>query len=106
MPKNQPNPIREREQTLIRLYSYCKLGMTPQRFDAKWDVDQIVIADICSRSLSTVQCWFAKGKSYRRPQATDLRHLALMDFLLEHYEEIPEQLRNLLCPADESGNQS
>jgi predicted nucleic acid-binding protein len=30
----------------------------------------------------------------------DLRHLALMDFLLEHYEEIPEQLRNLLCPPD------
>jgi hypothetical protein len=29
----------------------------------------------------------------------DLRHLALMNFLLERFEDIPEELRNLLCPA-------
>jgi hypothetical protein len=106
MPKNKPNPIREREQRLIQLYSYCQLGMTPQQFYTKWDVDRAAIADICSRSVTTVQRWFSKGKTHRRPTPTDLRHLALMDFLLEHYEEIPEELRNLLCPADESGNPS
>jgi hypothetical protein len=29
-----------------------------------------------------------------------LYHLALMDFLLEHWEDIPEELRNQLCPSD------
>lgn len=100
MPKNQPKPIREREQKLIKLYGYCQLGMTPQQFYAKWDVDQDALALICSRSISTVQGWFTKGKTHRRPQPRDLRHLALMDFLLEHYEEIPEHLRNLLCLSD------
>ncbi len=106
MANKKPKPIREREQKLIQLYSYCQLGMTPQRFYAKWDVDHTAIADICSRSISTVRRWFSRGKSHRRPQPNDLRHLALMDFLLEHYEEIPEKLRNLLSPLDESGNQS
>jgi hypothetical protein len=29
----------------------------------------------------------------------DLRHLAFMDFVLEHYEEIPPELLNVLCPG-------
>jgi hypothetical protein len=97
-------PLTKREHSLIQLYSYCELGMTPQRFYAKWDVNHEITALICSRSITTVQRWFSKGKSHRCPKPQDLRHLALMDFLLEHYEEIPEQLRNLLCIPDRSTN--
>ena len=93
----KPRPLTEREQTLIDLYGYCQLGMTPQQFYAKWQVTHEVIAFICSRSMSTVRHWFRRGKNYRRPQPSDLRHLALMDFLLEHYEDIPEHLLNVLC---------
>jgi hypothetical protein len=95
-------PLTEREQQLIEFYGYCQLGMTPQEFYAKWQVDQQTLALICSRSLTTVQGWFSRGRSYRRPQPSDLRHLALMDFLLEHYEAIPEELWNLLCPKQGS----
>lgn len=93
----KPRPLSERELYLIELYSNCQLGMTPQQFYAKWDVTYETIAWICSRSLSTVRFWFVKGKNYRPPQHYDLRNLALMDFLLEHFEEIPEELKNLLC---------
>lgn len=96
----KPRPLTEREQTLIDLYGYCSLGMTPQQFYAKWQVNHEVIAFICSRSTSTVRCWFRKDSNYRRPKSSDLRHLALMDFLLEHYEDIPENLFNLLCPPN------
>jgi hypothetical protein len=71
--------------------------MTPQQFYAKWDVTQEVIALICSRSKATVGSWFSRGYTRRYPTGNDLRHLALMDFLLEHFEEIPEELRKLLC---------
>lgn len=94
-----PRLLTPREQHLIELYSYCQLGMTPQRFYAKWQVSQETIAFICSRSISTVRCWFRRGRSYRRPTSTDLRHLALMDFLLENFEQIPENLRDGLCPS-------
>lgn len=90
-------PLTQRERDLIQFYSNCQLGMTPQRFYAKWPVTQEILAAVCSRSISTVQCWFSRGRSYRRPQPADLRHLALMDFVLEHFEEIPTELINLLC---------
>ncbi len=96
----KPRPLTEREQTLIDLYGYCQLGMTPQQFYAKWQVTHEAIAFICSRSMSTVRCWFRRGGNHRRPQPTDMRHLALMDFLLEHYEDIPPELLNLLCLSE------
>ena len=93
----KPRPLTEREQNLINLYGYRQLGMTPQQFYAKWQVSHEVIALICSRSMPTVRRWFKRSGNYRRPTAADLRHLALMDFLLEHYEDIPEDLLNVLC---------
>ncbi len=103
MPKRRqspsiPRPLQERERTLIALYSHCKLGMTPQQFYTKWAVTQDELAEICCRSLSTVDRWFTQGRSHRPPTFNDLRHLALMDFLLEHFEEIPQALWKLLCP--------
>ena len=94
----KPRPLTERERNLISLYSHCQLGMTPQQFHAKWEVNYEELALICSRSLNTVRRWFIKGRFHRRPTPTDLRHLALMDFLLEHFEKIPKPLFDLLCP--------
>ncbi|MBE9128501.1 helix-turn-helix domain-containing protein [Coleofasciculus sp. LEGE 07092] len=85
---------------MIDLYSHCQLAMTPRQFHRKWDVNYETIAYICSRSTSTVQCWFRRGRDYRRPHPIDLRHLALMDFLLEHFEEIPETLTSVLCTPE------
>ena len=96
----KPHPLGEREQNLLQLYSRCQLGMTPQDFYSKWEVSQDQIASICSRSVSTVRNWFRTGQNYRSPLPSDLRHLALMDFLLEHWEDMPEELRNQLCPPD------
>lgn len=93
----KPRPLTQRELDLIEFYSHCQMGMTPREFYAKWRVSQSVLAQICSRSLSTVERWFSRGRNYRCPQPSDLRHLALMDFLLEHYEEIPTKLLDLLC---------
>ena len=93
-----PRPITERERTLIALYCYYQSQMTPQQFYAKWAVTHEQIAVICSRSITTVRRWFRREGNYRRPHSNDLRQLALMDFLLEHFEEIPKPLFDLLCP--------
>ncbi len=98
----KPRPLTEREQNLIDSYGYCQLGMTPQQFYAKWQVNYELLAFICSRSMTTVRGWFTRGRNHRRPTKADLRHLGLMDFLLEHYEELPPELLNLLCPDEPS----
>ena len=95
-----PRSLSEQEQRLIDLYSRCQLGMTPQQFYAKWQVSQEAIALICQRSPSTVQRWFSRGQHYRRPTSTDMRHLALVDFLLEHFSEIPDPLLVQLCAIE------
>ncbi|KAB8313934.1 hypothetical protein SD81_040635 [Tolypothrix campylonemoides VB511288] len=94
-----PNPrtLQARELHLISLYSHWEFGMTPREFYAKWAVSYEQIALICSRSDSTVKGWFKQGRNRRYPTGNDLRHLAVMDFLLEHFEEIPEHILFLLC---------
>jgi hypothetical protein len=96
----KPRPLTDQELYLINLYSYCQLGMTPQKFISKWSVTYQQIALICNRCVPTVSSWFSRGRNYRRPTSTDLRHLAIMDFFLEHFEDIPAQFRNLLCPPE------
>ncbi|MGB3788407.1 MAG: hypothetical protein WA949_10380 [Phormidesmis sp.] len=93
--------LTSQDRRLIDRYSYCQLGMTPQAFYAKWKVSHEELAAICSRSISTVRGWFRKGSSYRRPSPTDLRHLAIMDFLLDHFDQIPEGLKETLCSSNE-----
>jgi hypothetical protein len=95
----RPRVLSERELALIQLYAHCQLGLSPRRFYTKWAVSHEVIATICCRSPSTVRRWFSKGKHYRTPSLEDLRHLALVDFLLEHFEEIPPELFQQLCPT-------
>ena len=92
-----PRPLTTRELNLIEFYSDCQLGMTPQRFRSKWSATYEQIALICHRSRTHVGFWFARGRNYRRPTPNDLRHLALMDFLLEHFDDIPPILLTLLC---------
>ncbi|EDX76353.1 hypothetical protein MC7420_4609 [Coleofasciculus chthonoplastes PCC 7420] len=96
---HNPRPITQREKYIIDLYCYCELGMTPRQFYAKWDVTYEQLSHICSRSLGMVQCWFNRGQGYRPPQPVDLRHLAILDFLLEHFEELPPSLLDLLCSS-------
>ncbi|NEP37515.1 hypothetical protein [Moorena sp. SIO3B2] len=92
-PENSyPYPITEREQILIRLYSYWELGMTPQRFYQKWDITPEDIALICSCSTQTVNGWFNTSRRCSPPTPAHLRHLAIMDFLLEDFETIPKGL--------------
>jgi hypothetical protein len=94
---HNPRPITQREEYIIDLYCYCKLRMTPRLFYAKWGVTYEQMSHICFRSLGTVQCWFNRGQDYRPPQPVDLRQLTIVDFLLDHFEELPQSLIDRLC---------
>ncbi|PMB03937.1 hypothetical protein CEN49_21940 [Fischerella thermalis CCMEE 5273] len=93
---SNPRRITARERYIISLYNNWEFSMSPAQFYAKWAVNYEQIALICSRSDSTVRGWFRNGRNRRYPTSNDLLHLALMDFLLEHFEEIPEQVLHWL----------
>jgi hypothetical protein len=94
MPK--PRILTKRELRLIELYIYWDFRMSPIEFYSKWAVNYEQIALICSRSDSTVRSWFRSGRNQRYPNRSDLQNLALMDFLLEHFEEIPSDILHRL----------
>ncbi len=94
-------PIGEREHALINLYAYWQFELEPWSFYSKWDVTYEQIAVICSRSHSTVRRWFLRGSNSLSPSACDKRHLALMDFLLENFEEIPPEWFDRLFPKNQ-----
>jgi hypothetical protein len=98
--RTQPQPLTQRERDIIHRYSQCQFGLTPMQFYSKWSVRHSDIAAICDRSVSTVERWFTRGRHYQRPTANDMRHLAIADFLLEHFEDIPPDLLSMICPAD------
>ncbi len=97
---SNPRPLGEREHTLIHLYAYWDMELEPRTFYSKWEVTYEQIAVICSRSPATVRRWFQTGSYYRAPSACDKRHLALMDFLLENFEEIPPKFFKTLCSRE------
>ncbi len=96
MPEKQPRSLTSRERKIILLYSSCNLIMTPQEFYSRWPVTQDDVALICRRAKSTVSKWFSV-RSQRQPGFNDEYHLGLADFLLEHYEEMPESVRIVLA---------
>jgi hypothetical protein len=98
----EPHPLEEQELKLIQRYIHCSLRLSPRQFYARWDISYEAIAAICGRSPATVRRWFSRGSSYRAPSPSDLYHLALMDFLLQHHREIPAELMDTLCPPPRS----
>jgi len=95
-------PLGQREQTLLSLYLNCQFGMSPIAFYAKWNITHAQMAKICGCSESTVDRWFLQGRSFRQPEPIYLRRLAEVNFLWEHYDEIPDALRRHLC--NDTGN--
>ncbi|MBD1908347.1 MULTISPECIES: helix-turn-helix domain-containing protein [Cyanophyceae] len=95
-----PQPLSQRQRNLIKAYSYSQIQMTPQEFVSKWDVNYEEVSLICNRSISTVSFWFSYGVNQRQPTRNDMRHLALVDFILNNFQEIPREFMNLLCPLD------
>ena len=95
-----PKPLSQRQRDLIKAYSYSQMQMTPQEFVSKWDVNYEEVSLICNSSISTVGFWFSYSVNQRQPTRNDMRHLALVDFILNNFQEIPREFMNLLCPLD------
>lgn len=93
----QPRSLQTREHVLMAWYGQCQCEMSPQAFYQKWAVTYEQMAELSQRSLSTVRGWFRTGQYNREPRPHDCRHLALMDWLWEHFEDVPPEVWRSLC---------
>lgn len=97
----QPKPLDYRERSLMAWYGQCHCEMSPQAFYQKWAVTYEQMAELCQRSLSTVRGWFRSEPYHRVPRPHDCRHLALMDWLWEHFEDVPTEVWRSLCRPEQ-----
>ncbi|MBD3886867.1 helix-turn-helix domain-containing protein [Phormidium tenue FACHB-886] len=95
-------PLGRFELELYRRFANCQFGMSPQAFRRKYQVSNLQIARISRVSQATVERWFSQGSHHSRPSRTQIFLLGLMDFLWEHYDEIPQDLQDIVCPPDRS----
>lgn len=96
--RRNPQRLGARELAIFNLYTNCQLSMSPQDFYNKWNVTHAQIAQICGCSTTTVDRWFTTSALQTFPGPDYMRKLAEIDFLWEHYEQIPPELRDRLCP--------
>jgi hypothetical protein len=101
-----PRDFGRRESRLLKLYTNCQLQMSPQAFYAKYNVSHATLAKIAGCSVATVDRWFSRGKHRRSAMPIHQRRLAEMDLWLETFEQIPEPLRQRLCPPPPSDEQN
>ena len=95
---NSPRRLGERELQLIERLANCQLAMTPREFETKWDVTRLQMAALCGCSLGNVKRWFRTERDYTAPNHYHLRYLAIANFILEYFEEIPPELvRSIGC---------
>ncbi|WP_206603132.1 helix-turn-helix domain-containing protein [Leptolyngbya ohadii] len=104
--RSTPQNLGPRELALYNLYRNCQLSMTPQQFYSRWDVTHAQIAQICGCSTTTVDRWFTTTALQSLPRRDHMRKLAEMNFLWEHYEEIPDSIRQHLCPPPDQSTRS
>ncbi|MEA5499198.1 helix-turn-helix transcriptional regulator [Limnoraphis robusta Tam1] len=89
---NSTCSLNDEQQQLIARLCAASLGISPQKFRQKWDISYQQMADICHCTPGTVQRWFERGRNYRRPSQYSCFKLAIADWLLENYQDIPQEL--------------
>jgi hypothetical protein len=90
------------ELELYRRFANCQFGMSPHAFRRKYQASNLQIARIARVSEPTVERWFSQGIHRSQPNRSQLLLLGLMDFLWEYYDEIPDQLKDAICPPEPS----
>lgn len=93
------------ELELYRRFANCQFGMSPQVFRRKYQASNLQIARIARVSEPTVERWFSQGIHRRQPDRTQTLLLGVMDFLWSHYDEIPQDLKDVICPPSPQNQQ-
>ncbi len=99
MIRRQPRELGVREREILAAYLNCQhqFLISPRDFYTKWAVPQKTLAPICLCSQVTVARWFATGKNFREAELVYQQRLAQVDFLWEHFDELPKKWRRLFC---------
>ncbi len=87
------------ERALFRLYVNCQVGLShPRELQQAYAFTYEELALIAGCGLRTMERWMSPNREPRILKEVYLRRLGEFYFLLNHYQQIPPELWELVCP--------
>jgi hypothetical protein len=97
-PPNQ-RPLGEPERSLLQVYANCQLALAhPRQLYEEYAFTYDQLALIAGCSLPTMTRWMNRGQEPRLLKEVYTRRLGEFNFLLHHYQQIPPEIWEALCP--------
>lgn len=87
----------KRQWDIFRLYEDCPPPLSPMTFTQLWEVSYRELALLAGTSRSTVEHWFAEGKSRREPTERCCRRLAEIHLLWTNSDRLKPSLIQSWC---------
>lgn len=92
-------PLGDVERSLFRLYVNCQLpGISPEQLYQEYDFNYEQLAMIAGCSIPTMTRWMTQNRQPHALKEVYSRRLGEFYFLLHHYQEIPPDIWDVICP--------
>lgn len=93
------HPLTDVKRSLFRLYVNCQLeGVHPFQLYQEYDFNYEQLAMVAGCNLPTLTRWMNHHQEPRSLKDVYTRRLGEFYFLLKHYEQIPIELWDVVCP--------
>ena len=96
---HRPLPMTEQQMQRIFAFIHSKTRMTFQEFLSKWDVTYDFFADLFQCNESTVKRWINGNLGDSCSQRCYQQTLFIVDFILSHFERLPDFFKSVFCPG-------
>jgi hypothetical protein len=95
----EPHPFGLPERTLFQIYVNCALALDhPRQLYNEYALTYEELAYIAGCTTRTIERWMSQDDEPKLLKGVYLRRLGEFYFLLRHYQLIPSDVWNALCP--------
>lgn len=97
----QPQPFGPQQRALFRIYVNCAWRIEhPRQLYNAYALTYEQLAHIAGCTTRTIERWMSRDEEPKLLKQVYLRRLGEFYFLLEHYQQIPPELWDALCPLN------
>lgn len=96
---SEPFPFGPPERTLFRIYVNCALALEhPRQLYNEYALTYEELAYIAGCTTRTIERWMSQDQEPKLLKGIYLRRLGEFYFLLRHYQLLPSDVWNVVCP--------
>jgi len=98
-PPAAPRDLTQSEQLLFQLYVDCSFALKhPRQLYTEYNLTYAELASVAGCTVRTMERWMNREEAPKFTKHIYLRRLGEFYFLLHHYQRIPPEVWDDLCP--------